>query len=92
MSMLNNTSGYFTTSAAIRGAVRSCRAWLADLITRWIATMIARRKHQAHLSVLRQFSDRELKDIGLYRSQIGEGLAEAAKVRSAQQEYRQRCR
>jgi uncharacterized protein YjiS (DUF1127 family) len=90
MSMLNNASGQFATSSAIRDSIRSCRTWLARLINGWIAAMIAHREHQANLFVLRHFSDKELKDIGLYRNQIGEGLPEAAKVRSALQEFRQR--
>ena len=90
MSMLNNTSGQFAASGAIRASLRSCRTWLARLINGGIATVIAHREHQANLFVLRQFSDKELKDIGLYRNQLGQGLSEAAKIRSALQEYRQR--
>ena len=90
MSMLNNTSGQFATSTAIRDSIRSWRTRLAHFINGWIAAMIAHREHQANLFVLRHFSDKELKDIGLYRNQIGEGLAEAAKTRSALQEFRPR--
>ena len=90
MSMLNNTSGQFAASIAIRDSIRSCRTRLAHLINGWIAAVIAHREHQANLFVLRHFSDKELKDIGLYRNQIDEGLPEAAKVRSALQEFRQR--
>jgi uncharacterized protein YjiS (DUF1127 family) len=89
MSMLNNTSGQFASSTAIRDSIRSCRTRLARLINDWIAAVIAHREHQANLFVLRDFSDKELKDIGLYRNQIGEGLSEAAKVRSALQKFRQ---
>ena len=90
MSMLNNTSGQFATSTAIRNSLRSCRTWLARRINGWIAAMIAHREYQANLFMLRHFTDRELADIGLHRDQIGEGLAEAAKERSALQEVRQR--
>ena len=90
MSMLNNISGQFATSTAIRDSIRSWRTRLAHFINSWIAAMIAHREHQANLFVLRHFSDKELKDIGLYRNQIGEGLAEAAKLRTALQEFRQR--
>ena len=38
-------------------------------------------ERQAALYVLRRFSDRELKDIGLCRGDLGDGLAEAAKYR-----------
>ena len=90
MSMLNNTSGNFVTSTAIFDSVRSWRRWLGHLINDWIAALIARREHQANLFMLRHLSDKELKDIGLHRSQVGEGLTEAAKDRSALQEFRQR--
>ena len=90
MSMLNHTSSSFITSGAVAGALRSCRAWLGHLINDYIAKVIARREHQAHLFMLRHFSDKELTDIGLNRNQVGEGLAEAAKDRSALQEVRQR--
>ncbi|MGH6643333.1 MAG: hypothetical protein ACRED3_11620 [Bradyrhizobium sp.] len=90
MSMLNNTSGQFAAATAIRDFIGSCWSRLAHLVNRWIATVIAHRKHQANLFVLGQFTDKELKDIGLYRNQVGEGLAEAAKDRSALQEFRQR--
>jgi uncharacterized protein YjiS (DUF1127 family) len=90
MSMLNNTSGQFATSTAIRDSIRYCRIWLTRRINGWIAAMIARREHQANLFMLRHFSDKELSDIGLRRNQIGDGLSEAAKDRSALQEVRQR--
>jgi uncharacterized protein YjiS (DUF1127 family) len=41
----------------------------------------ARHERQANLFALRKLSDRELRDIGLYRCDIGEGLAEAAITR-----------
>jgi uncharacterized protein YjiS (DUF1127 family) len=56
-------------------------ARLARAINRWVAAVIAHREHQANLVVLRSLSDRELKDIGLRRGEIGEALAEAAKAR-----------
>ena len=90
MSMLNNTSSSFITSGTVAGALRSCRAWLGHLINGYIAKAIAHREHQAHLFMLRHFSDKELKDIGIHRNQVGEGLAEAARDRSALQEVRQR--
>jgi uncharacterized protein YjiS (DUF1127 family) len=46
------------------------------------AAIIAERERQATLTILRNLSDRELWDIGLARSQIGAGLAEAAKERA----------
>jgi uncharacterized protein YjiS (DUF1127 family) len=88
MSMLNNTSGQFATSTAIRDSIKTCRTWLARRINGWIAAVIAHREYQANLFMLRHFTDRELGDIGLHRSQIGEGLSEAAKLRSELQQHR----
>jgi uncharacterized protein YjiS (DUF1127 family) len=50
-----------------------------------IAAIVAERERQANLAVLWALSDRELRDMGLVRSQIGAGLAEAAKDRSCGQ-------
>ena len=58
---------------------------LARLINGWVAAVIAERERQANLVVLRSLSDRELRDIGLNRCEIGPGLAEAAKTRLQQQ-------
>jgi uncharacterized protein YjiS (DUF1127 family) len=48
--------------------------------------MIAHREYQANLVVLRHLSDRELKDIGLHRGEIAEGLAAKARSRKQQSE------
>jgi hypothetical protein len=90
MSMLNHTSSTFVTTGAIRSTLRSWQAWLGHMINDCIAKLIARREQQANLVILRYLADRELRDMGLNRSQIGEGLAEAGKDRSAQQEALQR--
>jgi len=60
------------------------------MIHGYVAKVIAHREYQAHLFMLRSFTDRELMDMGINRTQIGDGLAEAAKDRSALQEFRQR--
>jgi uncharacterized protein YjiS (DUF1127 family) len=86
MTMLNNTSSYSAAPAAIRGAVRFLLRSLARLINRFVAGVIAHREYQANLVILRSLNDRELRDIGLNRSEIGEGLAEAAKFRNQMQQ------
>lgn len=58
------------------------------LINRWIAAAIARHERQADLFALRQLNDRELKDIGLYRDDIGGNLADAAQYRNRMQRFR----
>jgi uncharacterized protein YjiS (DUF1127 family) len=88
MTMLNNTSSYSATPATIRRAIRIFVRGLARLANGWIASLIAQRERQANLVILRRLSDRELRDIGLDRCQIGEGLAEAAKARSRLQRSR----
>jgi uncharacterized protein YjiS (DUF1127 family) len=90
MSMLNNTSSTFVATGAIVGTFRSWQAWLGRRINNFIARLIAQREQQANLVILRSLGDRELMDMGLNRNQIGDGLAEAAKERSALQEVRQR--
>ena len=90
MSMLNHTSSTFVTTDAMRSTLRSWQAWLGHMINGYIAKLIAQREQQANLVILRYLADRELRDMGINRSQIGEGLAEAAKDRSALQEALQR--
>jgi uncharacterized protein YjiS (DUF1127 family) len=89
MTILNNTSSYSAAPAASRGAVRLFLRSLARLINTWIASVIAHREYQANLAILRRLSDRGLRDIGLARSEIGEGLAEAAKFRNQMQKSKQ---
>ena len=86
MTMLNSTSSPSATPAAIRRAIRIFVRGLARLINGWIAAVIAQREYQANLTILRSFTDKELRDIGLDRGQIPEGLAEAAKARSRRQQ------
>jgi uncharacterized protein YjiS (DUF1127 family) len=50
--------------------------------------VIAHREQQAQRFILHSLSDRELKDFGLNRLQIDEGLAEAATARSRRQQSR----
>jgi uncharacterized protein YjiS (DUF1127 family) len=85
MTMLNNTSSSSVTPVAFRRSVRFFVIRLARLLNGWVATAIAERERHAQLMVLRTLSDRDLKDVGLNRCQIGEGLAEAAKERSRRQ-------
>ena len=94
MTMLNSTSNPFSRSAARPSPTyRKARFFLksvAHVINGWIAEVIAQRERQANLCILRKLGDRELRDIGLSRNQIGEGLSEAAKDRAEMQ--KRRCR
>ncbi len=47
--------------------------------------MIAQRERQATIAILRSMTDRELRDVGISRNQIGPGLALAARERARAQ-------
>jgi uncharacterized protein YjiS (DUF1127 family) len=81
MSMLNSTSEFSSAPFAIRRSLRVVGRSLSRAINTAIAAIIAQREQQANLTVLRKMSDRDLRDIGLARSEIGAGLAQAAKER-----------
>ena len=81
MTMPNIIPSHSTAAPAIGRGFYIFLVRLGRLVDRWVAAAIARRERQAALFALRQFSDRELRDIGLNRCDIGAGLAEAAKSR-----------
>ena len=91
MTMLNNASGPLAASTPVRDSIRTSGSWLGHLINNFVAAVIAHREYQANLAMLRQFTDRELADIGLHRSEIGGGLSEAANLRSEMQKLRFRA-
>jgi uncharacterized protein YjiS (DUF1127 family) len=86
MTMLNATPRDAMIRTTIRRRVDIFLTRIGRLINRRIAAAIARHERQANLFALRQLSDRELKDIGLYRSDIVENLAEVAKYRTRMQQ------
>jgi uncharacterized protein YjiS (DUF1127 family) len=51
-------------------------------LNRWVAAMIAHREREAARFAVRSLNDRELKDIGIHRCQIADGLAEIARRRA----------
>jgi uncharacterized protein YjiS (DUF1127 family) len=79
MSML--TYDFSSTPSAIRRSLRVFGRSVFRAINNVIAAIIAQREQQANLTVLRKMSDRDLRDIGLARSTIGAGRAQAAKER-----------
>jgi uncharacterized protein YjiS (DUF1127 family) len=85
MTILNITPNSETTASTIRKGLWFVATRLGHLINRWVAAEIARRARAADIAILRQFSDRELKDIGLTRGDLREGLAEAARCRIRKQ-------
>jgi len=85
MTMLNSSSGYYGTSY-VRRSFRSIGRRLFSFVNRWVAAFLAQREYQANLAVLRGLSDRELRDMGLHRGQIGPALEDAARYRAWRQD------
>ena len=85
MSMLNSISDFSSTPSAIQRSIKFFARGLFRVANNAVAAIIAQREHQANLAILRSFTDRELRDIGLERSQIGAGLAAAARDRALSQ-------
>ena len=54
---------------------------LKRLVNRWVAGIIARCEREAAGVALRQHDDRELKDIGIDRHQLGDAFSEIARQR-----------
>ena len=81
MSTLSNI-GESTTSVAIQRSIRILKRSIFRVVNNFVASIIAQREHQANLTILRSLDDRDLRGMGLSRSQIAGGLAEAAKERA----------
>jgi uncharacterized protein YjiS (DUF1127 family) len=79
MTMLNTAPRY--AAPTIRRGAAAFLARLGRLINRWIAAFIAHRERQACIVALRYLNDRDLKDIGIIRFDIGDALADRAKAR-----------
>jgi uncharacterized protein YjiS (DUF1127 family) len=84
MTLLNSSSGY-SGSSHVATKIRSVGRSLVTALNRWIAAFIAHRERQATLAMLQHFGDRELKDIGIHRCEIGPALDEAARHRARRQ-------
>ena len=80
MSILSNITD--TTPNAVQRSARLFARSIVRVINNFVAAIIAQREHQANLTVLRKLSDRDLRDMGLARSQLTGGLAAAAKERA----------
>ena len=85
MTMICNTSCLVTTTSVVRRRFAILFARLGRLMHRMVAVMIARRERQAILVAQRHLSRRKLKDIGVYRYQIGEVPPETGAARKRQQ-------
>jgi len=85
MSILSNITD--TTPIAVQRSTRLFARGIVRVVNNFVAAIIAQREHQANLTILRTISDRELRDMGLTRSQVAGGLAEAAKERALLQRW-----
>ena len=87
MTTLNHTSSD-SVIPAFKRSLRFLAIRLARRFNDRVSAVIAHREQQAQRFILHRLSDRELKDFGLNRLQIDEGLAEAATARSRRQQSR----
>ena len=55
----------------LRCRARRLRRWIGHAVDAWVVSMLAYRERQATLYALRHLSNRELKDMGLYRGSHG---------------------
>ena len=76
---------FLTNTQATRRPRPSLLARVGRLVNRMVDAAIAHRQLQADLVLLRHLGDRELKDIGLHRSEIEYGLDAVARARSQRQ-------
>jgi uncharacterized protein YjiS (DUF1127 family) len=81
MSMPSNIAES-TTPVAIQRSIRLLTRGICRVVNNFVASIIAQRERQANLAILRILSDRDLRDMGLSRSQLGGSLTEAAKKRA----------
>jgi uncharacterized protein YjiS (DUF1127 family) len=71
MTMISN----LPNSAATVPIGRKFASYLGDCINHWLAAWIARAEREAARKMLLSFGDRQLRDIGLCRSQIEYALS-----------------
>ncbi|WP_458151279.1 DUF1127 domain-containing protein [Bradyrhizobium sp. UFLA05-109] len=74
----------------VRRSVRLLTRGIFRIVNNFVAAIIAQRERQTARTILRSLSDRELRDMGLSRSQIAGGLADAAKDRARLQKLARR--
>ena len=70
MTMITNIPNSATTVPI----ARKVASYLGDCVNHWLAAWIARTEREAARKMLVSFSDRQLRDIGLCRSQIEHAL------------------
>ena len=78
---LSNAASDFSRSHSMRPP-RVVGRGVFRAVNTFVAHIIAQREQQAQMTILRQLSDRELRDIGLARTDVSAGLARAARDRT----------
>ena len=84
MTMLTTIPSSATRPFAWRTAVLLAR--LRRLTNRFFAAVIARHERHAKREALRRLDDRQLRDIGMSRTQIESSLEELAEMRARMQQ------
>jgi uncharacterized protein YjiS (DUF1127 family) len=87
MTMPSTTTNAPTSSAVRRNAI-ILLARLRRVVNTWVAEALAYRERQASLCALRQYDDRELRDVGLYRCQIEQVIGNASHRRMRRRRWR----
>jgi uncharacterized protein YjiS (DUF1127 family) len=85
MMTLLNTNSVYSDRSRIWATIRSIGKAFFRLANGWVAAFIAQRAHQADLAVLHRLSDRQLRDIGIYRCEIDAASADAVRDRALRQ-------
>ena len=78
MAMLSTTTSP-SKSSILRKRAIVLLARLRRFVNDWVAEALAYRERQAAIYALRQYDDRELKDIDLYRGQIEQVICNASR-------------
>jgi uncharacterized protein YjiS (DUF1127 family) len=85
MTSLSHISAHSGTSHVWKHA-SFIYGWFFSQLNERVATFLARREYRATSGMLHSLSDRELRDMGLHRGQIGTALDEAANYRATRQD------
>jgi uncharacterized protein YjiS (DUF1127 family) len=72
---ITHTNGFNEKTFYIFEKLAQTVLWIGGCLQRWAVRYIAYRERQTALAVLRRFSDRELKDIGLFRGELESAVA-----------------
>jgi len=84
MTLLSQNSGHSGTSQVWKCA-GFIYEWFYSQLNERVATFLAYREYRATLGMLHSLNDRELRDMGLHRGQIGPAIEEAANYRASRQ-------